>query len=128
MIPNKTQSLLYILPLLLLFACATPTTSTAQTVYVTKTGKKYHKETCRYLKYSKISISLKEAKEKQFEACKVCKPTTIISSEKPAAIDTIKVDQPAKKTVSTRCTATTKSGSRCKRMTKNTNGKCWQHE
>jgi hypothetical protein len=45
-----------------------------QTVYVTKTGKKYHTSTCRYLAKSKISMSLKDAKSKGFTACSVCKP------------------------------------------------------
>ena len=125
---NKVQSHFLILSLLFLFACASPTTSTAQTVYVTKTGKKYHTESCRYLSHSKISLSLTEAKKKYYEACKVCKPTTVITSEKSATVDTIKVYKPVKKAVSSRCTATTKSGSRCKRMTKNASGKCWQHE
>jgi hypothetical protein len=43
------------------------------TVYVTKTGKKYHRGSCRYLKKSKIAIELSEAK-KRYGACKVCKP------------------------------------------------------
>jgi len=43
-------------------------------VYVTKTGKKYHKENCRYLKKSKIKITLKEACKRGFAPCKVCKP------------------------------------------------------
>ena len=44
------------------------------TVYVTKAGKKYHQEGCRYLKGSKIPISLKEAKAKGYEPCSVCRP------------------------------------------------------
>lgn len=45
-----------------------------QTVYVTRTGKKYHRDTCRYLAASKIPISLKDAKAKGYTACKVCRP------------------------------------------------------
>ena len=45
-----------------------------QTVYITKTGKKYHTATCRYLAKSKISISLKDAKTRGFTACSVCRP------------------------------------------------------
>ena len=30
--------------------------SIAQTVFITKTGEKYHKKSCRYLKYSKKEI------------------------------------------------------------------------
>ena len=43
------------------------------TVYITKTGKKYHRSTCRYLKKSKIAISRKKAM-KRYKPCKVCKP------------------------------------------------------
>ena len=43
------------------------------TVYITKTGKKYHRGTCRYLKKSKIAISRKNAM-KRYQPCKVCKP------------------------------------------------------
>lgn len=44
------------------------------TVYVTATGEKYHKDGCRYLKKSKIPMSLSEAKESGYEPCSVCKP------------------------------------------------------
>ena len=43
-------------------------------VYITKTGKKYHKGSCRYLKKSKIKISLKDACKRGYTSCKVCKP------------------------------------------------------
>jgi competence protein ComEC len=46
----------------------------AQTVYITRTGKKYHREACRYLTASEIPISLKGAKAKGYTACKVCRP------------------------------------------------------
>jgi micrococcal nuclease len=45
-----------------------------QTVYITKTGKKYHRATCRYLSRSKISTSLKEAKANGYGPCSVCNP------------------------------------------------------
>lgn len=45
-----------------------------QVVYVTKTGKKYHKSSCHYLKSSKIKTSKSKAKESGYTACKVCKP------------------------------------------------------
>lgn len=44
------------------------------TVYITKTGEKYHKSGCRYLKQSKIAIDLTKAKKQGYTACKVCKP------------------------------------------------------
>ena len=45
-----------------------------QTVYITRTGKKYHRATCRYLSRSKISTTLKDAKANGYSACSVCKP------------------------------------------------------
>jgi hypothetical protein len=46
----------------------------ALTVYVTRTGKKYHRDGCRYVAASKSAISLKDAKAKGYTACKVCRP------------------------------------------------------
>ncbi len=46
------------------------------TVYVTKTGAKYHRDGCRYLSRSKIAMSLKEG-AKRFGPCKVCRPPVI---------------------------------------------------
>jgi micrococcal nuclease len=43
------------------------------TVYVTRTGAKYHRGSCRYLSKSKIPISLKEAKAR-YSPCSVCNP------------------------------------------------------
>lgn len=45
-----------------------------QVVYVTKTGKKYHKGSCHHLKKSKIEIKKAKAKELGYTACAVCKP------------------------------------------------------
>lgn len=43
------------------------------TVYVTRTGTKYHRDGCRYLSRSKIPINLDEAK-RLYTACSVCSP------------------------------------------------------
>jgi len=116
---------------LVLFIACTVESTEAQTVYITETGSKYHKETYRYLSHSKYPLSLSKAKNDNYEACKVCKPTTTITGEK-VVIDSTKIVQPpqqTKKAVATQCTATAKStGNRCKRKTKNASGKCWQHE
>ena len=45
-----------------------------ETVYITRTGEKYHLGHCRYLRKSKIPISKKNAKARGYTACKVCKP------------------------------------------------------
>lgn len=49
-------------------------TNQAVTVYITKTGKKYHRDGCRYLSKSKIPISLSSAKNEGYGPCSVCDP------------------------------------------------------
>ena len=44
------------------------------TVYITKSGKKYHLAQCQFLAKSRISINLDQSKERNFTPCKVCKP------------------------------------------------------
>ena len=46
----------------------------SETVYITRTGKKYHRAGCRYLAKSMIPISLKEAKQLGYGPCSVCGP------------------------------------------------------
>lgn len=50
----------------------------AQTVYITKTGSKYHCDGCRYLSRSCIPISLSEAKSEGYAPCSVCDPLTYV--------------------------------------------------
>ncbi len=42
------------------------------TVYVTRTGDKYHNEWCRHLRRSKIAMSLRDAKAQGYTACANC--------------------------------------------------------
>ena len=44
------------------------------TVYITKSGSKYHSSGCTFLRNSKISISRSEAEKYGYEPCSVCKP------------------------------------------------------
>lgn len=44
------------------------------TVYTTNTGHKYHRDGCRYLRKSKIPISLDDAKASGLGPCSVCNP------------------------------------------------------
>ena len=43
-------------------------------VYITRSGKKYHKEGCNYLRGSKIHISLEEACKRRYTSCSKCNP------------------------------------------------------
>ena len=104
----------------------------SQTVYTTKTGKKYHKENCRFLKYSKRETTIKKAKELGFKSCKVCKPA-LENSKSTKNITSLKLtfnkNTPSNKKRATaiQCFGKTKSGRRCKRKTKNSSGRCYQH-
>lgn len=46
----------------------------SETVYVTNTGKKYHKDGCRSLRKSKIPMSLKDAQAQGYTPCEICNP------------------------------------------------------
>lgn len=48
------------------------TDNTSSTVYITKTGGKYHRGGCRYLRRSQIAISKKDAINRGYEPCSVC--------------------------------------------------------
>lgn len=43
-------------------------------VYVTKTGGKYHRAGCQYLRRSSFPISLKDAKASLYSPCSRCRP------------------------------------------------------
>lgn len=134
------KKLLLTLITVLLLAIATQ----AQTVYITRTGAKYHRGDCRYLHSSKIRTTLADAKL-NYTACSVCKPPTQVtdtdeddgeievaeagSSKTPSErAPSIKPKPSSTSSVSSRqCSGTTKSGARCKRMTTSSNGRCYQH-
>lgn len=52
----------------------TSTSSSGKYVYITKTGSKYHRGSCSTLRYSKIKVTLANAKSRGYSACKICKP------------------------------------------------------
>lgn len=53
-------------------AAAAAAQNNEQTVYITNTGEKYHRNGCRYLKKSQIPISLSDAQARGYTACKKC--------------------------------------------------------
>jgi micrococcal nuclease len=53
----------------------------AQTVYITKTGAKYHTSICRYLSKSKIAIDLADAIARGYTACSVCRPPSKVEGK-----------------------------------------------
>ena len=92
-------------------------------VFVTYTGKKYHKSGCRYLK-SKIPSTVSKAQSNGLTACKVCKPASGLNYNTPIPI---KKNVKAPDYTSSRCSATTQKGSRCKRNAQSGGVYCWQH-
>lgn len=79
---------LFLLLAILAFACATPSTSLPAEavaagldepqrkeliVYITDTGAKDHRAGCRHLRHSKHPISITQAQQRGYDACKVCK-------------------------------------------------------
>ena len=98
----------------------------SQTVYITKTGKKYHVQTCGYLSRSSIAISLSDAIAAGYTPCSVCDPPTKVTGKKSQQVYGIP-SVVARRAVAVQCSAQTQSGARCKRMTKSPNGLCWQH-
>lgn len=113
---------------LFLFTIALTANVSSQTVYTTKTGEKYHKSTCHYLKYSKKEINLEQALELRYSACSVCKPSSGVSTSQNSS-NLISSTNTASKAAgkSVQCSGKTQSGSRCKRMTKDSSGRCYQH-
>lgn len=66
-----------LLTLSLLFTAFVPMQTAAAagtTVYITRTGAKYHLSGCQYLRKSKISISLENAVNQGYTACSRCNP------------------------------------------------------
>ena len=75
----KKQNLLFIF---ILFIALGFTKLTAQTVYVTESGKKYHAKNCSVVKTGKKGIELATAKKDGYEPCKVCKADEV-AADKP---------------------------------------------
>jgi hypothetical protein len=110
--------------LIICFSLVATIGSLGQNVYVTKTGDKYHKDGCRYLAKSKISIEFETAVKNGYSACSICKPQARATKIQNVQGQTI----PAKSEGSVQCQGMTKKGDRCSRMTKEANGRCFQHQ
>ena len=101
--------------LLFILAISYTANTAAQSVYTTKTGEKYHKSTCHYLKYSKREYSLEKAKSLGFSPCSICKPNANnTKTTSTTGVNSLTNSASTKKANSTQCTGKTKSGNRCK--------------
>ncbi len=114
--------------LVLVFAAGVLAATQTETVYVTKTGAKYHRAGCSSLRLSSIAMPLAQAAQR-YSPCKICKPPVLevggiatasraASSSKPAATQAVEAG---------RCQAITKKGTRCSRKAKAGSKYCWQH-
>jgi micrococcal nuclease len=101
--------------------------ATTETVYITKTGQKYHRAGCRFLAQSQIPMPLAEAAAR-YGACAICKPPTLSTPVVPShvAVAPKTVAQPASVSAG-RCQATTKRGTQCSRQAQPGRNYCWQH-
>lgn len=114
---------------LFLFLVIQAQAQTESKVYVTKTGAKYHKSSCRYAETG-WSASLSEAKDRGLTACLVCKPGGGSSSSTETQnlrSTTPSTTKPAATTSSSQCRATTKANTRCSRKAATGSSYCWQH-
>ncbi|MBK7254618.1 MAG: hypothetical protein IPI04_12075 [Ignavibacteria bacterium] len=104
--------------------------SFSQTVYITKSGKKYHTEKCRYAKNAN-PVSLSEAVSRGLTPCSICNPgsetesESVTGTEKNSFTGDELITKPytEKKQTKVQCSAMTKAGNRCKRMTNNETSK-----
>jgi hypothetical protein len=85
------------------------TEASSKTVYITHDGNKYHTADCRYAK-SGHAVKLNQAKAEGKTACDLCKPNAKTGVKQ------------------IRCSAKTKEGKQCQRMTTDGSGKCFQHK
>lgn len=82
---NKVNKVIYV-TLIAAFALLSPTSSYSTpklilkvqnqetTVYITKTGEKYHKDDCSYLRKSKIATTKADAIDRGYTPCSKCRP------------------------------------------------------
>lgn len=89
------------------------------TVYVTKSGKKYHRANCRLLSQNKIALPLPQAQVDR-GPCRLC----IASASSAKGALSLQANG---KTVTALCSAKTKNGERCKREAEAGSKYCWQH-
>ena len=106
--------------LFLLYLFGTSLMSTAQDVYKTPSGKKYHMENCKTVKNVSEKITLQEAAEKGLEPCKVCRPSVL-----PVPQNIVNKAKGENRTV--QCNGLTKKEFRCRHMTSIADGYCFQH-
>jgi len=102
---------------------AVPASASNQSVYVTRTGTKYHRAGCSSLSKSMIPMSLAEAAAR-CGPCSRCRPPTLAS---PVTSTGPISSGMATGTEDGRCQAKTQKGTHCSRRASPGSGYCWQH-
>lgn len=102
---------------------------TAQTVYITKTGSKYHEQSCSSLRYSSEPINLSDAVNGGYTPCSKCNPPTF-NMPKSDLQTTPDSKSTTSKTPTTKkqCIAITEKGTQCGRNAEVGSDYCWQHK
>lgn len=95
----------------------------AQDLYKTPSGQKYHLATCRMVEnVSKKLLGHDDISNYNLTACKICKPTLTIN-----ALGITKANKAVGTSKTMQCKGQTHKGSRCKHTTSLANGYCYQH-
>jgi hypothetical protein len=113
--------------LVILLAAATFLRAQDTTVYVTKTGAKYHRAGCSSLRSSSIPMAITAAAAR-YSPCLNCKsPVPSTTPTKAVAEAGVQQKLAVRAATSGRCQATTKKGTQCSRKAKAGSSYCWQH-
>lgn len=118
--------------LIILFLIILAVEPYCQTVYVTKTGKKYHLSNCSSLSSSSKEIELSEAIDKGYTPCKRCNPPTNTNANSDNSKNNkLGFSEPTKtnnnSNTTKQCIAFTKKGKQCSRNAEEGSDYCWQH-
>ncbi len=97
---------------------------TAQNVFKTPSGKKYHLANCRMVKNVSEQITIKQGEQLGLTPCKICQPVSNFDNSNNSLT---KAAQGTNKNTE-QCKGLTKAGTRCKHMTNIGNGYCFQHQ
>ena len=108
----------------ILLLVATTFNMTAQSIYKTPSGKKYHLNSCGMVEnVSKKLLNVNDISKYKLIPCKICKP--------PSKNNYVGSYTSSNKAVGTsssvRCKGYTQKGTRCKHKTRLANGYCYQH-
>jgi len=102
---------------LFIFFFVSATSVSAQTVYKTPSGKKYHTAVCRYVKNVSESLTVARAKKLGMSPCTQCKPGTSASPARTTVPSSGLGIKPGEVqgtlTVAVQCKGTTQAGQRC---------------